>query len=109
MSRNRYAKNVDGNHRAIVNALRMMGCSVEVHSGSTGSPDLVVGCFGVDQWAEVKPPVGEKHQREVRESQAEWHARWRGRKPVVLRTVADCAALVAQLRGAMTSSEVARD
>lgn len=107
MSLNRYAKNTDANHRAIVNALRMFGCSVEAITGSTGTPDLLVGCFGIDQLVEVKPLVGETRRRELRESQVEWHARWRGRKPVVLRTVADCEALVATLRGALTRSEVA--
>lgn len=107
MSRKFASQHRDGNHLLIVNALRAMGCTVEAIQGSEGTPDLVVGCFGVDQLAEVKPHVGMKAQRELRESQAEWHARWRGRKPVVLRTVEDCAALVATLRGRMTSSEVA--
>lgn len=108
MSHNRYAKNRDTNHVLVVNALRAMGCTVEAIQGSTGTPDLLVGCFGVDQLVEVKPLVGETRRRNPRPSQVEWHARWRGRKPVVLRTVDDCVALVSEMRGAMTSSEVQR-
>lgn len=108
MSHNRYAKKRDVTHLAVVNALRLMGCTVEAIQGSTGTPDLLVGCFGIDQLVEVKPLTGVTARRELRESQAQWHARWRGRKPVVVRTIDDCAALVAQMRGSMTSSEVAR-
>ena len=108
MSLNRYAKHTDSNHTSIVNALRLFGCSVEPITGSKGTPDLLVGCFGIDQLVEVKPLVGETRRRELRASQEEWHARWRGRKPVVLRTVDDCEALVARLRGLLTNSEVAR-
>lgn len=108
MSLNRYAAKVDANHRTIVNGLLMMGCTVEVIRGSKGTPDLLVGNFGVTELAEVKPLVATKARRELRESQAEWHERWKGRKPVVLRTLEDCAALVSEMRGRMTSAEVAR-
>jgi len=104
----RHARRTDSNHTLVVNALRMMGASVEVHNnGTEGAPDLVVGCFGVDAWVEVKPLVGETRRREPRASQLQWHERWRGRKPVVLRTIDDCAALIATLRGLATSCEVA--
>jgi len=104
----RHAKKHDENHLTIVNALRLMGCTVETVTGTEGCPDLIVGAFGIDQLAEVKPNAREKARRELRPSQVEWHAKWRGRKPVVLRTVTDCEALVASMRGAMTSSEVSR-
>lgn len=105
----RYARHTDANHRPIVNALRAMGCTVEPIQGSTGTPDLLVGIFGLTELVEVKPPVGETRRRELRESQAEWHARWKGRKPVVVRTLDDCAALVARMRGALTKSEVTQE
>lgn len=108
MSQNRHAAKVDENHRSIVNALRMMGCDVEPIRGKKDIPDLLVGNFGITELIEVKPDVSIKARRELRESQAEWHARWKGRKPVVLRNIEDCVALVARMRGAMTSAEVAR-
>jgi len=103
----RYARHTDENHRAIVNALRMFGCTVEPIQGATGTPDLLVGIFGVTELVEVKPMVGVKARRELRETQVEWHERWRGRRPVVVRTLNDCAALVARMRGSMTRSEAA--
>ena len=96
MSLNRYAKNV-ANHATIVTALRAMGCTVETHTGTTGAPDLIVGCFGINALAEVKPDVGVKARRELRDSQRDWHERWKGARPVVLRNVDDCAALFALL------------
>ena len=108
MTLQRHAKKHDENHLTIVNALRAMGCTVETVTGTEGCPDLIVGAFGIDQLAEVKPMAREKARRELRPSQVEWHARWRGRRPVVLRTIDDCVALVSELRGTMTSAEVAR-
>lgn len=103
----RYARHTDENHRLVVNALRAMGCTVEPIQGATGTPDLLVGVFGLTELVEVKPMVGTTARRELRETQVEWHARWRGRKPVVVRTLDDCAALVARLRGQLTQNEVA--
>jgi hypothetical protein len=102
----RFARHTDSNHRSIVNALRAMGCTVEPIQGATGTPDLLVGVFGLTELVEVKPDVGETRRRNPRESQVEWAARWRGRKPVVVRTLDDCAALVSRLRGQLTRNEV---
>lgn len=104
----RYARHTDSNHAELVAVLRAMGCSVEPIQGSTGTPDLLVGVFGLTELVEVKPLVGETRRRELRESQVQWHERWKGRKPVTVRTVADAQWLVSQMRGAMTRSEVAR-
>lgn len=93
----RYARRIDDNHRTIVNALRALGASVEVHSGSAGAPDLVVGYRGVTTLAEVKPVTGVTRRRELRETQVYWQAAWRGRKPVVLRTLDDVQALLVEL------------
>lgn len=107
MSLNRYARKADRNAQSIINCLRMMGCSVEVIGGSEGCPDLIAGCFGVDQLVEIKPDVPIKAQRELRASQTLWHQRWKGRPPVVVRTLKDCEALVSELRGIATRNEVA--
>ena len=105
----RFARHTDENHRSVVNALRAMGCTVEPIQGVTGTPDLLVGIYGMTELVEVKPVTGVTARRELRETQQEWHARWKGRKPVVVRTLDDCAALVNRLRGAMTSNEVSRE
>ena len=84
-----------------------MGATVEpIQSANAGCPDLLVGLFGLTELVEVKPSVGETRRRELRESQVEWHARWKGRKPVTVRTLQDCAALVARMRGLLTQSEI---
>lgn len=103
----RYGRKVDDNQRALVNALRAFGCSVEAIQGATGTPDLIVGIFGVTELVEVKPASNLKARSQLRGTQAEWHARWKGRKPVTIRTMDDALALVSRMRGAMTSSEVA--
>lgn len=105
----RYARHTDENHRSVVNALRAMGCTVEPIQGVTGTPDLLVGVFGITELVEVKPLVGRTARRELRDTQVDWHERWKGRKPVVVRTLDDCAALVSRMRGAMTRSDVQVD
>ena len=101
----RYARRIDDNARVIVNALRAFGCTVVPIQGAAGTPDLLVGLFGLTELVEVKPLTGVTARRELRESQEQWHTRWRGRKPVVVRTLQDCEALVSRLRGAMASGE----
>jgi hypothetical protein len=83
--------------------LKLLGANVETIQGHTpGTPDLVVRVFGVERLAEVKPP-GEK----LNSNQVKWWGAW-GRDATILRTTADCEALVADMRGQMTMSEVAR-
>lgn len=93
----RYARRIDDNARVIVNALRALGASVETLQGKTGTPDLAVGYRGVTTLAEVKPVTGTKARGELRDSQVDWHAAWRGRKPAVLRTLDDVRALLVEL------------
>ncbi len=97
----RYGRKLDTNHRAIVATLEAMGCTVETIQGAAGVPDLVVRIFGLERLAEVKPP-GEK----LNPNQKLWWGKW-GREATVLRTAQDCEALVAQMRGLLTQSEVA--
>ncbi len=97
----RYGRKLDDNHATIVASLKAMGASVETIQGATaGTPDLVVRIFGMERLAEVKPP-GEK----LKPNQVKWWGAW-GREATVLRTSEDCAALVAELRGLLTQSEV---
>ena len=105
----RYGRRIDDNQRSIINLFLMMGASVEpIQSSKAGVFDMMVGCFGIDQWVEVKPVTSIKARGELRAEQVEWAARWRGRKPVVVRTPDDVVAVMAALRGAMTMAEVAR-
>jgi hypothetical protein len=46
----------DGPTAAIVAALRQIGASVEYHTGSPGSPDLIIGYKGRMWFVEVKDP-----------------------------------------------------
>lgn len=86
----RFARQKDINHGVIVAALRAVGCSVAaIESGVAGVPDLIVGVGGRTHLVEVKPLVGETRRRELRESQVDWHSRWRGAPVVILRTKED--------------------
>lgn len=104
----RYARHKDRNHSQVVDWFHQLGASVEtLESPRAGVPDLLVGYLGVDQLVEVKPLVGETRKRELRASQVDWHASWRGRKPVVVRTLADVTKVLASIRGDLTCAEVA--
>lgn len=91
----------DANHAEMVRTLEMYGAVVETIQGNTpGTPDLLVRIFGVERTAEVKPPG-----KGLNENQVKWWGRW-GREATILRTRSDCEALIAELRGQMTRSEV---
>lgn len=96
----RFARRLDDNHSELVRTLQAMGASVETIQGPAGTPDLIVRVFGMERLAEVKMP-GEK----LNDAQRKWWGRW-GREATILRTAADCEALVASMRGALTRSEV---
>ena len=93
-----HGRRLDDNAHTIVCVLRALGCSVETIQGDPGCPDILVGCFGVTELVEIKPVAKVTARREQR--QEAWHSRWQGSAPVVVRTIQDCEALVARLRGA---------
>lgn len=75
----------DGNHAAIVQALRDVGCTVlDLAMVGGGCPDLLAARGGRMVLIEVKNPEGKD---KVSPNQAEWHSKWRGPKVVVARTV----------------------
>lgn len=79
----RTAARVDGNHTAIVAALRQAGCSVlDLRSLGHGTPDLLVGFRGRDRLLEVKTARGR-----VLEAQKGFAASWQGRPVAVVRSV----------------------
>ena len=104
----RYARKVDANHVQVVSWLEQLGASVQpIASSNAGVPDLVCGYLGVDFLVEVKPVTGETRRRELRDTQVAWHSRWKGRQPVVVRTLADVQAVLSSIRASLTRSEVA--
>lgn len=73
----RRAAKVDGNQREIINALKAIGCDVEV----IGLPvDLVVGYRCRNFLVECKNPKGSNR---LTDGQKEFIARWRGQVRVV--------------------------
>lgn len=86
----------DGNHSTIAKAYTDAGCSVfDAHKVGQGFPDLVVGIAGRTYLVEVKNPAG---RNRVEKSQTKFSAEWRGSKPVVVRSVADVAEHVSDVR-----------
>jgi hypothetical protein len=93
MSIHRRAARRDANEPEIVAALKAVGATVQQLSGED-VPDLLVGFRGGDYLLEVKRPLGPRggHAEGIKHvsltpEQATWHAAWRGRPPVVVRSV----------------------
>jgi hypothetical protein len=104
-----YARNKDGNHAAVVSALRACGASVEpIESIKGGLPDLLVGAFGITELVEVKDGEKIPSKRRLNADQQKWHREWKGRRVVVVESVEEALELVAKMRGAMTMSEVSQ-
>jgi len=82
----RRAGRIDPVQRDIVRALRAAGCSVQpiqsTSASDKGVPDLLVGRGQINYVLEVKTP-GEH----LNDAQVEWHNRWRGKMPAVVRSV----------------------
>jgi len=77
--------NPDANQKAIVDAYRSLGASVEILSGvGHGCPDILVGICGQTILVEIKTEKGK-----LRPEQLKWHGTWRGARPVIIRSVQD--------------------
>lgn len=95
----RRAAQVDANHRDIVDALRDVGCSVESLAGvGDGVPDLLVGFCKQTFLLEVKDGTKKPSAQKLRESQVDWHAEWKGRPVIVVRSVAEALKAVGVVR-----------
>lgn len=99
MSIHRRAARRDPNEAEIVKALEAVGATV-LRLSMPDAPDLLVGFRGVDTLIEVKSPEGPRggtrHSKgqHLSDDQAKWHAAWRGRPPVVVRTVEEALAAI---------------
>lgn len=83
------ARKIDDNQKAIVDALRKIGCSVAITSGAgDGFPDLVVGRTNVygerENWLlEVKDGNKPPSQQKLTDKQINFHKQWKGQIDVV--------------------------
>ena len=80
----RRAARTDANQSAIVDALRVVGCTVQpLHAVGQGVPDLLVGFRGQNLLIEVKDGNKPPSRRRKTEDQMIWHDAWRGQVAVV--------------------------
>jgi hypothetical protein len=69
----------DANQQRIVNALRDMGCTVQILATvGSGCPDLVVGFRGRNLMLECK-----EEKANLTEDQEKWHKSWNGQVAIV--------------------------
>lgn len=86
----------DANEAEIVDALRTIGCSV-VRLSEKGIPDLLVGFKGNTFLLEVKLPLGAKGGKshsELTKDQQAFFEQWRGKEPVIVRSINDAFAAI---------------
>jgi len=88
----------DANHREIVLGLEAAGRSVleiwdlpRSNRRRKGAPDILVGWGGQMLLMEIKNPVTQ-YGKKVTPEQTIWHAWWKGRKVLVVRTLAEALA-----------------
>ena len=80
----RRAAKVDANQSEIVDAVRRMGCTVQLlHSVGQGCPDLLVGVSGINLLWEIKDGSRPPSERRLTTDQLIWHDEWRGQVQVV--------------------------
>lgn len=78
------AARTDANQTEIVEALRLVGCSVQpLHTVGKGCPDLLVGRSGLNVLIEVKDGSKPPSARTLTPDQEIWHDNWRGQVTVV--------------------------
>src|SRR5271166_3678389 len=91
-----YAAHADINHREIIRAYQELHCSVlDLHKLGGGTSDILVGIAGqANELVEIK--AGDEP---LRPNQLTFNRDWRGRKPLVVRTVDDVIKHVRRIRG----------
>lgn len=91
------AAKVDANQAEIVDALRKVGCTVQLlHMVGKGCPDLLVGRHGVNLLIEVKDGSKSPSARKLTPDQVGWHDCWRGQVVVACSVDEALAAVGAQ-------------
>lgn len=92
----RYGAKIDESQKLLVPFLRAHGASFQSMAPlGKKAPDGIVGYHHVDCLVEFKTG-----KEEPTAGQVTWHREWRGAKVRVLRTEADCVALLDYLRRA---------
>ena len=80
----RRAARIDGNHTAVVEALRAIGCTVQsLASVHGGVPDLLCGMRGVNVLLEVKDGSLPPSARVLTTMELDWQAAWGGQVQTV--------------------------
>ena len=73
------AAKIDANQNEIVDALRKIGCSVQILSSiGKGCPDILVGFKGLNLLMEIKDGNKPPGARNLTPDQVEWHGKWNG-------------------------------
>jgi hypothetical protein len=81
----RRAARIDGNQRIVVDAVRVIGASVQSLAGvGNGCLDLLVGYRGMNFIFELKDPNKPPSHRRLTEAQVDWLANWKGQALPVL-------------------------
>ena len=110
-----FARKVDRNQKAIIDALEAAGCTVQsLHTVGGGCPDLLVGVHRRMWLVEVKAEEAPRsfkdgaksNEAQTRARQKEWADRWRGAPPLTVRSPAEAVdALGLRARGAFVAGE----
>lgn len=93
MTINRQAAKRDENEPDVVDALVLLGCSVDRVPGGEGRPDLIVGDDGEDTRMEVKMPG-----KTLNPKQKTYHREWKGAPIHVVFTPAEAVYIIEQKR-----------
>jgi hypothetical protein len=92
----RRAAKVDANQAEIVEALRAIGCTVQLlHMVGQGCPDLLVGYRGHNWLLEVKDGNKPPSRRRLTDDEQEWFNEWNG-TAVVVNSVEEAIAAVSE-------------
>ena len=85
---------VDENQKAIIDALRQIGATVQpLANVGNGCPDLLVGYRGTNFLMEVKNPAKPIGDQQLTDDQQRWWERWRGQAVIVTSPTAAIAYL----------------
>lgn len=80
----RIASKVDTNQTDIVQALRKVGCTVQILSMvGYGCPDILCGRAGQNYLLEIKDGAKSASRRKLTPDEMTWHETWRGQVAIV--------------------------